>query len=465
MDEERVDLQAGPGSEADPLAGVLDHILAFVGRLTPRGVMTAVNQPALDIAELDRPAVIGKPFWECFWWAYDRDVQSEVRAEIVRAAGGETIRRDALVRVAGDQMISVDYQLVPRRDASGQVIELIASGTDITQREASEQRVERSEARLRTIFDSIDQGYCLCEMLTDESGRPADYRFLEVNPLFEDMTGLKQARGQTAFQLVPELEPEWIEKYARVAFGRETMRFQQGSEAMGRHFDVFATPVEPHACFALVFKDISEQKEQERQRALLVRELNHRVKNSLATIQAMANHTLRSARDMEAFQRAFTGRLQAMATAHDIIFNAGEGRADLHGLIEAQLGPHAPGEPDRLQIDGPVVLLSSNAAHGLAMVLHELVTNAEKYGALSTANGGLTLSWTLEPEDGGRALHLIWAESGGPRVEPPASQGFGSRLIAATIEQSLGGKADISFDPAGIRVDLRVPLKNGPEGD
>lgn len=446
------------GGHDDPLAGVLDHILAFVGTLTPDGVLTAVNQPALDIGKLKHSDVLGRPFWDCFWWAYDGDVQAEVRADILRAASGETIRRDALVRVAGDQMMNVDYQLVPRRDASGEIVELVASGLDITERKAGERRLARSEARLRTIFDSIDEGYCLCEMLTDAAGKALTYRFIEVNPLFEEMTGLKDAEGKTASELVPDLEREWVETYARVAFGRETMRFQQGSEAMGRYFDVFATPVEPHGHFVLVFKDITERKEQEIQRGLLIQELNHRVKNSLATIQAMASHTLRSATDLETFRSAFTGRLQAMASAHDIIFNAGEGKGDLHGLVEAQLGPHVPAEPGRLKVEGPSVELPPAAAHGLALVLHELATNAEKYGALSNAAGTVHLSWRVERAGDGRMLRLTWREEGGPPVAPPQRQGFGSRLITATLEHSLAGKAEIFHERAGLRIELSLPL-------
>ncbi|WP_158291629.1 sensor histidine kinase [Marinicauda algicola] len=444
--------------DSDALAGTLDHILAFVATLAPTGEMTAVNQPALDIAGLTRADVIGKPFWECFWWAFDEDVQRRVRADVKRAASGGTVRRDALVRVSGDQMMNVDYQLVARRDGEGRIVELVASGVDITERKAGERRLAASEARLRTIFDSIDQGYCLCEIVTDEGGAPVDYRFLEVNPLFEQMTGLKNAKGRTAFELLPDLERKWLDDYARVGLGGETIRFQQGSQAMGRFFDVFATPVEPHGCFALVFKDITAQKEHETQRALLVRELNHRVKNSLATIQAMANHTLRHAEDLESFSAAFTGRLQAMAAAHDIIFNAGEGRADLHGLIEAQLGPHAPVETSRLDIAGPSVQLPAPVAHGLALVLHELVTNASKYGALSNDTGVIRLSWETGAHDERRALRLTWREEKGPRVEPPRRQGFGTRLISATLEHSLGGKSEIIYDPRGLQAEILLPL-------
>ena len=117
-----------------------------------------------------------------------------------------------------------------------------------------------SEARLHAVFSGIDQGFCLCELVVDDEGRPIDYRFVETNPQFESATGLTAAAGRTALELVPDLEPFWVETYASVALGGEPIRFQQGSVAMGRFFDVFAMPVVPPGRFAIVFADITEQR-------------------------------------------------------------------------------------------------------------------------------------------------------------------------------------------------------------
>jgi len=120
--------------------------------------------------------------------------------------------------------------------------------------------VSGSEDRFKAVFTAIDEGFCLCEMVVDDDGRPVDYRFLDTNPLFESMTGLTDAVGRTALELVPDLEAEWIATYARAGLGRERIRFEQGSEAMGRWFDVFTMPVEPHGHFAIVFKDETEKR-------------------------------------------------------------------------------------------------------------------------------------------------------------------------------------------------------------
>lgn len=143
-------------------------------------------------------------------------------------------------------------------------LDLIRAVADQTWAAVERARAERTlrirDAHLEAVFASIDEGLCICEMVTDRAGQPVDYRFLDVNPHFEEMTGLHGAEGKTALELVPDLERRWVDMYASVGLGRKTVRFQDGSEPMGRFFDVFATPVEPHGHFAIVFRDVTQQK-------------------------------------------------------------------------------------------------------------------------------------------------------------------------------------------------------------
>ena len=172
---------------------------------------------------------------------------------------------------------AVDYRIEPpgrplrwmeargrvERDGAGQPARMVGVLVDVTERRRAEAALRESEARFRALFSSIDEGYALCEMVLDADGRPVDYRFLEVNPLFEAMTGLTDAVGRTAYELVPGLERHWVETFTRVALGGEPLRFEQGSKAMGRWFDVFATPVEPRGRFAIVFEDVTERRQAE----------------------------------------------------------------------------------------------------------------------------------------------------------------------------------------------------------
>ncbi len=151
----------------------------------------------------------------------------------------------------------------PLRDAQGLASGFVGSVIDVDERARTAAALRESEARFRALFESIDEGYCLCEMILDDGGRPIDYRFLEANAQFAPMSGLSDAIGRTALELVPDLEHHWVEAYARVALDGQATRFENESQAMGRVFDVFATPVEPRGRFALVFTDITERRRAE----------------------------------------------------------------------------------------------------------------------------------------------------------------------------------------------------------
>ena len=208
--------------------------------------------------------------------------------------------------------------------------------------------------------------------------------------------------------------------------------------------------------FISVVEDITAQKVADEHRALLVNELNHRVKNSLATIQSMASQTIRSSRDMLDFRSKFTGRLQAIAAAHDSIFDVGRGMADVGELIRKQLQLYA--DPERLSIDGTDLRLSARAANALALVVHEMATNAVKYGALSNEKGRIDITWSLG--DGpGRPVVINWREHGGPAVEPPGECGFGSRLLEATIVHALDGDVAMDFNAEGLHAVLSLPTQ------
>src|SRR5262249_35955351 len=198
---------------------------------------------------------------------------------------------------------------------------------------------------------------------------------------------------------------------------------------------------------------------EERQR-LLVRELNHRVRNILAVIQAVARYTLRSEVPREQLVERFDGRLAALAGAHTLLVQSDWKGADLHDLAREQLGAHATHNPNPARIQGEPILLPPDVATPFSLVLHELATNAAKYGALSNNAGKVTVNWNGNGRNNQRYLAFEWKEAGGPVVWKPGAQGFGSTLIDTAIP---GAKVRREFQPDGLVCTIEVPLAEGTE--
>jgi two-component sensor histidine kinase len=198
---------------------------------------------------------------------------------------------------------------------------------------------------------------------------------------------------------------------------------------------------------------------------LLLDELNHRVKNTLVIVQSMAMQTLRNMSDPADAQRRFESRLMALSQAHDILTQEMWKGALLHNVVEMAIAAYrAPGN-DRFEIDGPSIWLSSKHALALAMALHELATNALKYGSLSNDTGRVRLEWERADVNGSECLQMSWTEVGGPAVRPPSRRGFGSRLIERGLKQDLGGEVEVSFMPSGLRCTIEAPLNDMPSSE
>lgn len=202
-----------------------------------------------------------------------------------------------------------------------------------------------------------------------------------------------------------------------------------------------------------VFVDITERKQSERQKNLFIDELNHRVKNTLAIVQSIAAQTLRQTDEPKAFRTAFTGRLDALARAHSLLTTALWEGVDLAALVKVALSPFENFK-GQVTVHGSSIVIRPNGAVTLALVLHELATNAAKYGALSTTSGKVAISWV----DDGTSITLRWSEVGGPRVDKPARKGFGSRLITASASQ-LGGTAEVAYAGDGVKATLMFPSR------
>ena len=189
-------------------------------------------------------------------------------------------------------------------------------------------------------------------------------------------------------------------------------------------------------------------------------ELNHRVKNMLAVVISLATQTLRRSGTLEEFSGVFLGRVHALTAAYTLLSRENWSGVQLREVIEEEMRPFMAGDRANIRIEGPPVPLDPRGALALGMAVHELATNAAKYGALSVPEGDVAVTWTLERRDGSDHLALDWTERNGPPVTAPAKRGFGTVLIERGLAQDLSGEAKVEFLPGGVRASVRAVLRN-----
>ncbi|AWN38182.1 PAS domain-containing sensor histidine kinase [Methylobacterium radiodurans] len=196
----------------------------------------------------------------------------------------------------------------------------------------------------------------------------------------------------------------------------------------------------------------------EDQQSLRNRELSHRLKNTLAMVQAIVSQTLRDVQDLEVAKEALAARLVALGKAHDILLTGDSEGAAMAAVIAGALALHDDGRPGRFALSGPPVAVGPRAALSLALMIHELATNAAKYGALSLPDGRIAVAWSVVPDGADATVNLAWTERGGPPVVPPAHRGFGSRLIERGLAGAVGGAVSLDYAPEGLACRVAAPL-------
>jgi PAS domain S-box-containing protein len=213
-----------------------------------------------------------------------------------------------------------------------------------------------------------------------------------------------------------------------------------------------------------VMRDETRNRLADEQRILLLNELNHRINNTLVTVQSLVEQTLRASDADRRIREDLTARLMALADAHKLLVDQNWAGADMRAIVEKALLPYETSDKRRLRTDGPDIRLSPQQAVTMALVLHEMTTNAVKYGALSTPDGYVETAWNLHyDEEGARHMTFLWEEKGGPAVAPPQRRGFGTRLIARSLGDDMGGRAEIEYAPQGVRCSVHLPLITQPE--
>ena len=333
---------------------------------------------------------------------------------------------------------------------------------DITDRKRTEERLRETTRRLNAVLDNAS----VAVFVMDEQ-----QHCIYMNPAAEALTGytLAETHGRPLHDVVhhtyPDGRPFPIHECAiDRAFPKNNK--EQGEEVFvhkdGSFYPIAftASPIRNEDAKTIgtiiEVRDISSEKVAKERQALLINELHHRVKNTLSTVQSVMNFTIRTSDNMETFQRGMTGRLSSLARSHTLLTDNEWAGADLQKIIRAELEPYDDGT--RLTLDGTHVSLPVDAAVPLAMAVHELTTNAVKYGALSVPEGQVTIGWTTEQTEGGTMLHLEWVERNGPPVAPPTRRGFGSTLLDRVLAGQLGGSVQVNYPPEGARVRIRAVI-------
>lgn len=338
----------------------------------------------------------------------------------------------------------------PLRDASGQLIGVLNLLTDIT----DSYKVAAAQARLAAVVASSDDVIVtktLSGHITSwNKGATRIFGYEE-----QDVLGL-------SINLIvpPELQDEEKEILARIARGEHIDHYETERVAKdGRRVYVSLTVSPLHdrsgkiIGASKVARDITEKKRTEEMQRLLLGELNHRVKNMLAIVQSIATQTLRNAASPEEFTENFTGRVQSIARAHTLFTRDAWQGTDIRDLVRDQLMLDDE-KDDRISWSGAPFTLEPQSAMSFSMILHELGTNARKYGALSVPGGRLTLQWTLDAK---AELVVQWMERGGPLVHAPLRRGFGTTLIERGLKAH-NGEAVIQYDPEGLICEIKLPL-------
>jgi len=451
--------------------GILDMLPIATFISDARGTILQYNRRAAEIwGRAPDPGQTHEQFTENSRFC-EVDGTPMTRSLLAEVLATGTPVRDAermVVRADGTRLF-VSVNIDPLRNAKGELVGAVNCFLDITERKRVDDALENSrlraleqEQRLAATYEHAAIG--ISEIAPDGS-------FLSVNEAICAITGFSREH-LLANKLFTHTHPEDADP------DREGFRKQVGGElefySIEKRFirkdgrvvwlSVRSSPVhadDGHLLYVVrVVQDITERKAAERRQKLLIDELNHRVKNTLATVQSLASQTARGAPTPAAFREGFEGRLIALSKAHDQLTVHHWESADLRDLISASLAPYTGAGPERVVLRGEDLVLRPRAVLTLAMTFHELTTNAAKYGALSVPGGCIEIHWqSIQGGGDGRpSMRIDWIEQGGPPATEPLKRGFGSKLIEGSIAAELGGSARLAFEPGGLRCEIVFPL-------
>lgn len=438
---------------------VLDNLYAFVGVLTLDGTLIEANRAPLEAAGLNASDVIGKKLWESHWCSYSPAAQVQFKDAYTRAVTGESVRYDVQIRMTGDTLVWIDFQLAPLRDETGKITFLIPSGIDLTSRKQAEGLLRRSHAIYLNLIQNAPFGVYLID---------ANFRVAQISAGAQNV--FKSVDPIIGRDFAEVMRVLWPEPFASesIAHFRQTLatgqRYRAPSLSQPRaDIDVVESydwQIERvsllDGTYGVVcyFYDLTERQRYEEQIRLLLNEVNHRSKNLLGIVQAIARQTLASS--PKEFMAHFSARIQSLSANQDLLIRNDWRGVDIEHLVNAQIAPLGELFEARISIMGPRLRLSPSAAQSIGMAIHELATNASKHGALTNGIGCVAIEW----QSSGGELSISWTESGGPPVTKPIRRGFGSIVISLMVEASVNGKVELAYEPAGLRWQLKCSAAN-----
>jgi PAS domain S-box-containing protein len=406
--------------------------------------------------------------YQGFGWAkaiHSDDAQPTIEAWLAAVAERRPFLFEHRVRRRDGVWRNFQIRAVPTLEADGSVREWVGIHTDITERKVSEERLRESEARFRVMADAAPSPVWMTsaqggiefvnEAFVEFAGRDRDHLLGDV---WIDLIHAEDIPGVLARRLDARAKLESYSFEARFRSGLGNYKWMLANARP--RFDETGQFIG----YLGMAMDLTAIKEAQIHQRLLINELNHRVKNTLTAIQSIVRQTLKPGETPPHVREQLFERLMAMSAAHDVLTRENWTSAGVEEVARQAVRPFIDNSDlARITMDGPSLRVDPSAALALALALHELGTNAVKYGSLSVPTGAVRIEWSRTASDG---AELTWRETGGPRVEPPERKGFGARLLSGGLTSDLGGRPELIFAPTGVeaRLPLRVDGAAGQDG-
>jgi PAS domain S-box-containing protein len=440
-------------TEAAKFRAVFNQSGMFAGIMDLQGYLREVNDLAVTWCGYTAEQVLNRPFWETPWWRGSGEAKARIRFATGEAAAGRVFREELPYWMADGSERIVDFAMHPIRDRAGNVAFLNPTGIDISERKRIEAELRDSEQRFRWLASIVES--------SDDAivSKNLDGVITSWNAGAERIFGYtaEEAVGQPITLVIPQdRQDEERTILTRIRRGERIDHFETIRQRKHGSLITVSLTVSPVrnaegkiVGASKIARDITEQKRSQEKISALAREAEHRSKNMLANVQAVVNLSQASA--PEELKKAIEGRIKALANVHSLFVQTRWIGAELSTIVSQELAPYSSRE-NRVRIDGPQMLLEPAAAQAVAVSLHELATNAAKYGSLSVTGGRVDLKWSQEADG---QLKIRWAETGGPPVEAPTRKGFGGRIIQQMISQ-LKGTSHFDWRPEGLVCEIAL---------